>query len=174
WRAERILDGRDPVGEFNRKSRKRAPGKPSADHRIVASCKDRADLDEKGAFARRDRRDPATPPNGVNVPLADRALEFDARAEGRARHHGHAPLGLAPMAMGGEPVAIGADACDRRVAALHAVQRAWRGFGDEARKIERTARLGPRTGESGAAERLHADRRADDVAVDIDIAGLDP
>ena len=77
------------------------------------------------------------------------------------------------MAMRGEPVAIGADAPLSLRPAFHAVQRARRRLGDQARKIERAARLRPGARQPRAAERLHADRRADDVAVDVDVAGLD-
>src|ERR1700722_13559489 len=76
------------------------------------------------------------------------------------------------MVMPVKPVAIGADAGNRRVAAFHALQRTRGRLGDETRKIERAARLGARAGKPRAAERLHADRRADDVAVDIDVARL--
>ena len=81
-RAQWILGARDPVGEFNREPRKRARGSRSADHRVVASRKDRADLDEKGAFAGRDRRNSAASPKRVDIPLADWPFELHARAEG--------------------------------------------------------------------------------------------
>ena len=48
----------------------------------------------RAAFARRDRRDAAAPPKRIDIALADRAFELDPRAERRARHHSHAPLGL--------------------------------------------------------------------------------
>ena len=40
-------------------------------------------------------------------------------------------------------------------------------------EIERAAGLRPGARQPRAAERLHADGRADDVAVDVDVAGLD-
>src|SRR5215475_3338677 len=47
-------------------------------------------------------------------------------------------------------------------------------LGGEAREIMRPASLGAGAGEAVAAERLHADHRADHVAVDIDVARLQP
>src|SRR6185437_10538305 len=44
-------------------------------------------------------------------------------------------------------------------------------FGGKACEIMRPAGLGTSAGETVAAERLHADDRADHVAVDIDVAG---
>ena len=57
---------------------------------------------------------------------------------------------------------------------LEAPQRALRGLREQPRKIERAAGFGPGAGKPRAAERLHAHHRADDVAVDIDVAGFDP
>ena len=48
-----------------------------------------------------------------------------------------------------------------------------RRLAQQAAEIERAAGLRPGAGKAGAAERLHADRGADDVAVDVDVAGLD-
>ena len=77
------------------------------------------------------------------------------------------------MAMNGEPVGIDADAANSRARAFHAVERVRGGLGDEARKIQRAAGLGPCAGQPRAAERLQADRCANDIAVDVDVAGLD-
>ena len=44
----------------------------------------------------------------------------------------------------------------------------------EAAEIVRAAGLRPGAGEAGAAERLRADHRADDVAVDVDVADRQP
>src|SRR5580693_4570231 len=161
------------MGEFSRQSRKGALGERCANHRIIAGRENRSDLDEKAAFTGRDRPDSAAPPQRIDIAFADRAFELRAPAEGRARHHADATLGFQAMAMAGKPVAVGADAARRCARAFHPVQRAWRRLGDEAGEIERAARLWAGAREPRAAERLHADRRANDVAVDIDVADFD-
>jgi hypothetical protein len=45
-------------------------------------------------------------------------------------------------------------------------------LGGEARQVVRAAGLGAGAGQALAAERLHADHRADLVAVDVDVADL--
>src|ERR1700742_2276335 len=47
-------------------------------------------------------------------------------------------------------------------------------LGGEARKVMWAAGLGTGAGKAVAAERLHADHRADHVAVDVDVAGRQP
>ena len=73
-----------------------------------------------------------------------------------------------------EPVDIDAQGAERADGPLEAFERALRRLGDKPRQIERAARFRPRAREPRAAERLHADGRADDVAVDINVARLDP
>jgi hypothetical protein len=46
-----------------------------------------------------------------------------------------------------------------------------RALGGEAREVVRAAGLGPGAGQAFAAEGLHPDHRADDVAVDVAVAG---
>src|SRR5580692_1190395 len=77
------------------------------------------------------------------------------------------------MTMSGKPVGIDANAGHRRVVAFQAVQRVWRRLRNQPRKIERAPRLGSGAGQPRSAERLDADRRADDIAVDVDVSSLD-
>ena len=95
-----------------------------AHDRVVAGREDRADLDERRALACRDRGDPAARAERIDVALADRPLEFDARAERRARHQADAALGFRGVAGGAEPVDIDAQGAERADGALEPVERA--------------------------------------------------
>src|SRR5712664_3826984 len=57
---------------------------------------------------------------------------------------------------------------------VETVQRRAPRHSKKAFKIERTTRLWAGARETRTAERLHADDRSDDVAIHVDIAGLDP
>src|SRR5208337_1026911 len=85
-----------------------------------------------------------------------------------------ATLRLRPVARGAKPVDEGPQSAERGAVSLEALQRDGRRFGDEARKIQGAAGLRAGSGKARAAKRLHPDRGADDVAVDVDVARLDP
>ena len=72
------------MGEFGGQAVESALCKAYANNRVVSRREDRAKLDEKPAFACRDRRESAPPPELVNVALANRSFELHARAERRA------------------------------------------------------------------------------------------
>src|SRR5690606_35942703 len=79
------------------------------------------------------------------------------------------------LAFGGLALAVepGDEVAQRRVGMHRILLRRDRGLLHEAADIERAASLGTRAGKAAPAEGLHADDRADDVAVDVDVADLD-
>src|SRR5208283_4822666 len=117
--------------------------------------------------------DPAPRAQGVDVALAHRTGHLDRYAKSRLRQIADAAFGLGGAATRPQPVCVSACQPQRGTGTLQATKCALRRGAEQASEIERAARLGPGPGQAGTAERLHADHRADHIAIDVDVAGVD-
>ena len=138
-------------------------------------CRSRAPhrSEQQAEFAARQHRDPAAGLQRIDVALADRSRQLARHAERRTIDVALAVLARRRVRARSQPLAVVPGRTQRRLSGAAAVRPGNGAGANQPQQIERSSGLRPGARLFASAKRLDADDGADDIAIDVNVAGAD-